>query len=318
MTPILRFGKLGIYGLMLIPVFLVVVCLGGFSTLVPTAPTNTLQEYETIAQQTFTQINWEDAFILDYFRLQNDFSNVTPSQVQATVNLFYKTETVANGKNAKGQTIYKQVKVPISLLQVMTSLGYTQDEYQAALQLEPVVAAQLSDAGDGLTDTGPLQPVTVAELAYQPVNAQLLYDYVHQQGSVFTQADINTIIAAAQKYDVSAVLMIAITGQELSFVPANNPNASEMEQNPFDVQAPGQDTPGNWSAFHSSLADSADIAAGTIYQKLIYPPTNGENPILWLNDPMNPDGAYAQDPNWGYGVADIFQAINDFLKDAKS
>ncbi|MFD1674120.1 hypothetical protein [Alicyclobacillus fodiniaquatilis] len=317
MTSLFKFGKYGVFALVIMPFIFIIVCVGGFMNLTPTAPTATLQEYETISQQTFAQINWADPFILDYFRYQNDFDNLKPAQVQQTVNLFYKTVRTCT-TNKKGQAVCTTTKVPLTLHDVMMSLGYTEDEYQAALQLESVVEAQLPTVGaGGGSDTGPLKPISVQQLAYQPVNAQLLYQYVHDRGSIFSLIDIETIISAAQKYDVSAVLLIAITGQELSFIPASNPDASEMEENPFDVEAPGSSGPGNWSTFHVSLQYSADIAAGTVHNKLIFPPPSGESPIQWMNDPTNPYGSYAQDPNWWVGVSDFFQSITDFLQDTQ-
>ncbi|WP_436664538.1 hypothetical protein ACOALA_20605 (plasmid) [Alicyclobacillus acidoterrestris] len=316
MTLFMRLGKFGLFGIALLPVILFVICIGAFLDLTPTAPTATLQDYETTAEQTFDQINWADPFILDYFRYSNDFDNLSQAQIQKTVNLFYKVVTTCS-TNSKGQEACTSEKVPLTLHDVMMSLGYTEDQYETALQLEAVVEAQLPSLGIGPgSKTAPLKPISVQELAFHPVNAQLLYEYVHERGSVFTLSDIETIVSAAQKYDVSAVLLIAITGQELSFIPASNPDAHEMEQNPFDVEAPGSNGPGNWATFHVSLQYSADIAAGTVHNKLIFPPPAGESPIQWMDDPANPYGAYAQDTNWWVGVSDFYQSITDFLQDA--
>ncbi|GMA65673.1 hypothetical protein NZD89_28095 (plasmid) [Alicyclobacillus fastidiosus] len=317
MTLFARFGKYGFLALVVIPFFAIVVVLGAFFNLTPAAPKATLQEYETISEQTFNQINWADPFILDYFRYENTFDNLTPAQIQNTVNLFYRIETVCSSNGHEGTSCHT-IKVPVTLHDVMMSLGYSEDQYETALQLEAVVEAQLPSLGIGPgSGSGPLKPISVKQLAYQPVNAQLLYEYVHERGSIFTLSDIQTIISAAQKYDVSAVLLVAITGQELSFIPASEPDASEMEENPFDVEAPGSGGPGNWSTFHVSLQYSSDIAAGTVHNKLIFPPPAGESPIQWMDDPTNPYGAYAQDTNWWVGVSDFFQSITYFLQDAK-
>lgn len=179
----------------------------------------------------------------------------------------------------------------------------------------PILQMMQSGSASASADITPIKVnVNVAELRYQPVSAQSLYDFVHAQGSIFTLSDIETIIAAAKSDDVSPVLMVAITGQEQSFVPVDTSDAPEIELNPFNVEGPGQTGPGSWMTYHVSLADSAQIAANTLANKLSVPPPSGENPIAWINDPENPYGIYATDPHWASGVAEIYQEIEMYLQ----
>lgn len=286
----------------ILPIGMLLMFIGAFTSIVPSGSPNTMKAYMDISANAFYQIHWEDPYILDYFRRQNNFGNITPNEIQATVNLFYRIYYDADGNI---------VKVPISLYDVMMSHGYSMDDYNAALQLESLVDDEMQSIGGTLN--GPMKPVSVKELAYKPVSDELLYEYVHQRGSVFTLSDIDMIMRAAQRYDVSATLLVAITGQEQGFCPASSPYAHEMELNPFNVEGPGQSGAGSWETWHVSLQEAADIAAGTLHNKLVFPPPAGENAVDWINDPTNPYGIYATDHGWSYGVDDIFQSINAYI-----
>ncbi|MCF8567947.1 hypothetical protein LLE49_24800 [Alicyclobacillus tolerans] len=304
MSPLFRLGRIAIVAILLIPFALLVLSIGAFTAIVPSGSPNTMKLYKSISERTFSKIHWEDPYIFDYFRRHNDFSQISSQQIQSTVNLFYKIIWVFVGYSKYGQPVYVPKKVPVSLLTVMMNAGYSQSDYQAALQLESVAASEMQSLGG--TQTGPLQPVTLAQMHYQSVDTTILYDYVHQQGSIFSLSDIQTIVDAAHRYNINPILMIAITGQEESFVPATWPQASFIRNNPFNVYH-------SWQQYNTNLADAANIAANTLAHKLITPPPQGENPIAWINDPMNPWGIYAQDTNWSYGVDDIFHALSAYV-----
>ncbi|WP_157076344.1 murein hydrolase activator EnvC family protein [Alicyclobacillus kakegawensis] len=151
----------------------------------------------------------------------------------------------------------------------------------------------------------PSGDVTVPILRWHDLSVDKLYAYVQQQGSTFSRADIETICAAARRYDVNPALLVAITGQEQAFVPPG-PDADLIRNNPFNVFY-------SWQVYNTTLADAANIAADTIRHKLSTPPPKGEDAILWLNDPHNPWGIYATDPNWAYGVRRYFNSILSFV-----
>jgi peptidoglycan hydrolase CwlO-like protein len=143
--------------------------------------------------------------------------------------------------------------------------------------------------------------VVIPELRYHDLSVDKLYAYVQRQGSTFSRADIETICEAGRRYDVNPALLLAITGQEQAFVPPG-PDADLIRNNPFNVFY-------SWQVYNTSLADTANIAADTIRHKLSVPPPHGEDAILWINDPHNPWGIYATDPNWAYGVRRFFHSI---------
>lgn len=284
-----------------------------FSTTLPSSSQNVMGEYRQDVRSTLPSIHWEDVYVFDYWRYHNNFSKVSPQVVQSSVNLFVKKVVIRIHKtrvNRYGEkedyTISKVIREPLSLLDVMMRFGYSQKDYQDALQVEDILESILVNSETSGPD-GVLAPVTVQQLTYQPVSAQLLYDYVHQRDSMFSLQNMDVMIQAAQVYDVSPVLLLAITGQEESFDPVRWPAAREILKNPWNVYY-------SWQVYHVSFRNAAYVAAATLHRKLMYSPPTGENPIAWINDPNNPDGIYAQDRNWAYGVDDIYHSILAFVQ----
>jgi len=272
-------------------------------SIVPSGGPTMIQKYQTVASQLGVNVDWMDVYMYDYTKNDNDFQGVTSNAIQSSFQLFYyrvkennpKWDPKLGKKNVVPQYIYKTVTR--SLEQVMLSHGYTFDQYKLALNMEQLLPSNAVPAN---------VHVTVPQLQYQSVSAQKLYDYVHMQGSIFTISDIETIMGAARRENVNPALMVAITGQEESFVPAAWPDASRIRNNPFNVYV-------SWQDYNTNLADAAQIAANTLAYKLSIPPPDGENPIAWINDSRNPWGIYATDLHWSYGVADILAAIESYL-----
>jgi hypothetical protein len=276
---------------------------GGLLSIIPSGDQNVTSLYRSVTQQEDPEVNWLDPYIFDYFRLGNDFSHVTRDHVKQTVDLFFTTVTVTTtvtekDSHGKTHTVTKTEtkKVPRSLLDVMTQAGYSYEDYQMALALENLLE----------TEDMPLGNVTVKELQFVPVDPQKLYDYVHARGSLFTLQDMQDLVAAAQRYNVSPVLLLAITGQECSFDPYWIDHAEQRHNNPWDVFH-------SYTDYNTSFADTANIAANTLAHKLSTPPPPGEDAIQWCNDPRNPWGIYAEDPHWAYGVEDIYNSIMRYL-----
>ncbi|MDQ0189934.1 hypothetical protein JI721_04945 [Alicyclobacillus cycloheptanicus] len=150
--------------------------------------------------------------------------------------------------------------------------------------------------------------VVVPALRYQDISPTVLYDFVASRGSAFTLSDIETICSVAQSYNINPALMLAITGQELDFVQQGTPYETWKLENPFDDY-------GSWAVYHTTLEQSAALAAELIQVRLSTPPPAGEDAIIWLNDPANHAGAgvYATDPNWAYGVRTFFNEIEAYV-----
>lgn len=271
----------------------------------PSGSKNVISMYQAEVKSVSGSINWEDVYLLDYFRLQNDFRSISNQQILSSARQFLgpmvrEPNPLYDKKHPKKHKKYIYVQTYYSLLDVMTHDGYSHDEYNLALQLKDVITYQ-----------APLLPVAVKELRFQFIPVQSLYDYVHARNSAFTLHDISVIEAAGKKYDVNPALLVAITGQEQGFVPVNTPDEALILNNPFNVYH-------SWQDYNTNLADASDIAANTVAHKLSTPPPQGENAIQWINDPNNPWGIYAQDHNWSYGVQDIFNSIQQYLGNSPS
>ncbi len=97
-------------------------------------------------------------------------------------------------------------------------------------------------------------------------------------------------------------MLVAITGQEQSFVPLGDD--PRIAKNPFNVY-------GCWCKTTIPIEESAEVAAGTVAHRLLcVPERTGSNLIVWINSYANPcvkkEGVYAEDRHWGIGVAHIF------------
>ncbi|CAM3982693.1 murein hydrolase activator EnvC family protein [Alicyclobacillus pomorum] len=241
--------------------------------------------------------------------------------LQKVVALHHKLETEKQAQKHAYQSLQNKTKDLKALQKVDQSLqaqqknalARVQQQIQAGtkkqgflkykIQLTQSQIAQLEQQvqqEDAILSTN-VSAVTETSLQYQPIAPTALYAYVRSRNSTFSLQDIETICAAAQRYNVNPALLIAITGQEQHFVPPG-PDADMIRNNPFNVFY-------SWQVYNTNLADTANIAADTLRHKLSAPPPAGEDPILWINDPRNPWGIYATDPNWAYGVRAIFKDI---------
>lgn len=125
---------------------------------------------------------------------------------------------------------------------------------------------------------------------YVPIDVFELMEYiqVERQGLVGQPEHTLTVLNIAQLYNIDALLLFAILGQEQNFVPQSHPNSHIMINNPFNVFH-------SWEVFNTNLEQSTQIAIRTIQNRMLSLPPN-EDPIMWIN------GIYAEDPNWHIGV----------------
>lgn len=156
--------------------------------------------------------------------------------------------------------------------------------------------------------SGPPSPPAVppAALAFRPVSEDALLRFLQSRGSALAMPErVHTIVEVAREYQVSPLLLVAITGQEQGFVPAADPQAEWIAANPFNVF-------GCWCWYRPGLRTAAAYAAATVVRLLQTGPPPGFSAIHWLNTPLNPAGQYATDPGWWVGVTAFFEELSRY------
>jgi hypothetical protein len=162
--------------------------------------------------------------------------------------------------------------------------------------------------------TGSQVYVSPKALQYQAVNANVIIAFLQGKDSALANATaVNDIISGAQSHDINPLLLFAITGAEQSFDPVNGDTPSDVimiADNPFNVG-------GTWQNGGYTLAQSADVCANFLAERLSQAPPNGTSAIEWINDPSNKSGGlYAcgaddtPSPSWVPNVTGFFNMIN--------
>lgn len=143
------------------------------------------------------------------------------------------------------------------------------------------------------------------ELSYQALDIPAVKAYLKGKKSALADNDILQMIDDAGKsQNVDPHLLLAITGQEQSFVPVTNNHADQIIRNPWNVY-------GCWCSGKGATLtteQAAVIAAKTIV-KLSQNRPSGRDPIQWLVARDNPNGYYASDTGWWIGVSKFYQAL---------
>ncbi|MCK8058342.1 MULTISPECIES: hypothetical protein [unclassified Fusibacter] len=133
---------------------------------------------------------------------------------------------------------------------------------------------------------------TFNDITYQAINSHKLAAWLSKRGSLLADLDhLTPILVAAEDQDINPLVMIAVVGQEQSFVPATSSRAHEIINNPFNVF-------GSWVKYNTSITDSAEIAARTIHRYSLDCPPDMDI-LEWINR------GYAEDTNWWKGVRSI-------------
>ena len=136
------------------------------------------------------------------------------------------------------------------------------------------------------------------DLQYKPIDTDALRAYLTKKNSLLaTEPYFSSILEAAKEFNVSPLLLFAITGQEQGFVPTTNPSAAKIANNPFNVY-------GSWTEYNTSIKQSARIAAQTVIHLGKGCPDN-EDQIAWINT------SYAEDPDWHIGVTYFFNDMKE-------
>jgi hypothetical protein len=149
----------------------------------------------------------------------------------------------------------------------------------------------------------PPTPTRALALHYQPVPASTIVAFYLAHGSqLANDRTAEAILRAAVRHDVDPAVLVAVTGQEQSYVPLGQD--PRIAKNPFNVY-------GCWCKTNIPIEESAEVAAGTIAHRLRCLPRRGSNLIVWINSYANPcvkaEGVYAEDRHWGIGVALIYR-----------
>ena len=155
-----------------------------------------------------------------------------------------------------------------------------------------------------LVETQPPTPTRARALTYQPVPAAAIVAFYEAHGSqLANERTADAILRAARRHNVNPGVLVAITGQEQSFVPTGDD--PRIAKNPFNVY-------GCWCKTTIPIEESAEVAAGTVAHRLLcVPEKQGSNLVVWINSFANPcvkkEGVYAEDRHWGVGVALLFR-----------
>lgn len=145
-----------------------------------------------------------------------------------------------------------------------------------------------------------------SEISYRPMNVEKVSVWLASRDSALAKKEILQMIdEAARQTNVDPLLLLSITGQEQSFVPAAHPQADKIIRNPWNVF-------GSWAEGKGATLtteEAARIAAETVVKLSQNRPSDVET-IQWLVDRRNPNGIYAEDPNWWIGVSQFYETLS--------
>jgi hypothetical protein len=149
------------------------------------------------------------------------------------------------------------------------------------------------------------EPDVPLELSYRPLKTEAVMRYLVSKKSALADLEILGMIDKAGKaQNVDPHFLIAITGQEQSFVPNIKKHAALIIRNPWNVF-------GCWCSGRGAeltTEESALIAAKTIV-KLSQSRPATVDPVYWLVSRENPHGYYAEHTGWWIGVKKFYKVL---------
>lgn len=229
-------------------------------------------------------LNCKDFFdLLNVLYLWHYVVGHTYSKIEQTDNL-YKNLT---GQKQKLEAIQK---------------GYAQNITQINQEL------QLMET-NGILPKGPALNVPDA-IKYQDISPyydQIIAWLTPKNSLEVGKEYLQVLNAAGQRWNIDPLLLLAVTGQEQSFVPATDPEAGKIINNPFNVFH-------SWTEFQGGFAITALWAANTLARLSAGVPPD-VNPIKWINGfdntdaRVNPEYGYADDPQWYIGVSNYYNQL---------
>lgn len=137
---------------------------------------------------------------------------------------------------------------------------------------------------------------------YQRINIFEVKSYIQnsRNGLIGEAEYFNTIMRKAYQNNIDPLLLLAIIGQEQSFIPTSHDAKMAIINNPFNVFH-------SWTEYNTSLEDSTQIAINTIINRLSKA-SKQVQPFEWLNL------TYAEDTNWSNGVRLIYIHLSELGK----
>ncbi|MBU3144035.1 glucosaminidase domain-containing protein [Clostridium sp. CF012] len=137
---------------------------------------------------------------------------------------------------------------------------------------------------------------------YKAIDKNRLLNFLNARNSMLAEEPyFSAIIRASKEFNLNPHILFAITGQEQSFVPKSHKNAKKIANNPYNVFH-------SWEEYNTNINDSSRIVARTVINLAKDKPINTEI-FDWINS------KYAYDKNWGRGVKEIFETLNELLYD---
>lgn len=136
------------------------------------------------------------------------------------------------------------------------------------------------------------------EMTFHEVDLRGLTEWLEERESLLADEEyIHTIIDVADDFNIHPFVMIAIAGQEQSFVPRDHPSASEMIHNPYNVFH-------SWRDYNTDLEDSTKIVSRTITTLSADRP-EGMDVFQWMNR------KYAEHDEWWLGVRYFYDQLTE-------
>ncbi|MDP4181853.1 MAG: hypothetical protein Q8942_12260 [Bacillota bacterium] len=138
------------------------------------------------------------------------------------------------------------------------------------------------------------------ELRWEDFKIEKMKSFLNSVHSILAEDEyLIPLVDTCRRKNLNAILLVAITGQEQSFVPRSKSNAKIVANNPFNVYH-------SWMEYNTDIKDSTSIACNTILNLSQNRPQNVD-PIQWINR------KYARDQNWWKGVNKFFKKIRSYV-----
>lgn len=136
------------------------------------------------------------------------------------------------------------------------------------------------------------------DMQYQDVpNEELRLWLDERQSKLASDERLTTIIQTADDFNIHPYVIVAIAGQEQSFVPRDHPDAAEIINNPYNVFH-------SWRDYNTDLQDATEIVSRTITTLSADRP-EGMDVFQWMNR------KYAEHDEWWIGVRQIYDQIHN-------
>lgn len=261
-----------------------------------------------------TKISYHDASLTQYikhYKINN--SDKIIRTAASTYEPNFDKRTVSDERKDKmdvNSTTYpyrlkKQVFwLPLSILILlivfsMTNTGLYESKTSQMSFIKPELYddALIETMGVLLKDVHKVNIRIIPEVyRYTPWHLKSVYTYLESKNSKLIEKDyLTTIETLSEKYYINPLLLLAIIGQEQGFVPADNTDANEIINNPYNVFV-------SWKKYNTNFEDATVICLNTINTALRNRPANTDL-IDFLND------KYSEDKNWSNGVKSIYNAL---------